>query len=282
MALVKFITVFDDEYSSLISPEVLKRYEISAYPSIFFCDSKPYFDGVNVCSVDYVGMHNHSETCTDPTIPVKIFKYAIEKAYDKGFNVVIIVCPHGKWYPYYENACRAVKNFKRRKYKDLTTFALHVVDSKSFAAGSLFHLLTMARKHVLDHCASELVVEHGRKSAVKNFSYLISDCKTVFSDKAGELYAYKLHGYKQVPLNITDYDRFVQYNKFAQTVARKILEKDSKYVISFGPECDFATYVVGLIEELTGKIPVCSMQYSVPSAAVLGDRTLCIHLFNEY
>lgn len=278
MGLIKFITVFDDEKQMVFSESILKRYNISAYPSAFSCDNKMYYDGLNTDSSAFSDMSKHC-TVIGPSIPAKVFQQAYIRAYNDGYFAVVVVCPHSKWFPYYDEAVLAANKFKRSKKYDFTTFRICVINSKSFAAGVMMHTLSMSRDHEINHCSSSLVIEYGRKNTEKNDTYILSKSPNAFCDTSNELVAFRSFGYKFTKLDISQSHDFIKFDSFSDIICKQLKKGNVHYAVSIGCNCEFAGNIIGRIEKKSGIKPICVMQYAVPSTKVLGDSSICINLF---
>lgn len=277
MGLIKFITVYDDEKQMLFSDSILKRYNISAYPAIYNFNDRPYFDGINTDSEIYLNMRNSGDVI-GPNVPAAIFQNAYKNAYDSGYFAVVVVCPHGKLFPYYKEAVLAANRFKRSKKIDLDTFRISVIDSKSFAAGVMIHAISIAYQHTVNHCPTGITIDYGRKNVLKNKTYILSKSANLLDSCDDKLEAYKSFGYKFEKINISQSHDFIKCDMFANIVANELKKHDSKYVVSLGADCDFAGNIIGRIEELSKKIPICCMQYGIPTAHILGNGTICINI----
>lgn len=278
MGLIKFITVFDDEKQMVFSESILKRYNISAYPSVFFCDNKAYYDGLNTDSSAFSDMIN-KYTVIGPNIPAKVFQQSYIQAYDEGYFAVVVVCPHSKWFPYYDEAVFAANKLKRSKKYDFSTFKICVIDSKSFAAGVMLHALSMSSEHANNHCASSLVMDYGRKKAEKNDTYILSKAPIAFCDSSDELVAYRSFGYKFTKLDISQSHDFIKFDSFSDIICKQIKKNNFRYAVSIGSNCKFAGNIIGRIKRKSGVKPICVIQYAVPSTKVFGDSSICINLF---
>lgn len=278
MGLIKFITVFDDEKQMVFSEKILKRYNISAYPSVFFCDNKPYYDGLNADSSLYSNMKRQN-TVIGPVVPSGVFQREYTKAYNEGYFAVVVVCPHSKWFPYYDEAVTAAKKLKRSKKYDYSTFRITVIDSKSFAAGVMMHTLSMAHDYEINHLPSGLVIEFGRKNAIKNDTFILSQTPNAFCDLSGELTAFRVSGYQFKKTDINSMPDSVKFDLFADMICRQLKKMNYNYAVSVGGSCNFAGNVIGRIIKKSGVNPICVMQYAVPSTDVLGDSSICINLF---
>lgn len=278
MGLIKFITVFDDEKQMVFSETILKRYNISAYPSVFFCENKPYYDGLNADSAMFSEMKRHN-TVIGPDIPSEIFQREYIKAYNEGYFAVAVVCPHSKWFPYYDEAVAAANRIKRSNKYDFSTFRISVIDSKSFAAGVMIHTLSMAHDHEINHLPTGLVVEFGRKNAIKNDTYILSQTPNAFCDLPNNLTVFRVHGYELKKTDINSIPDSVKFDLFADMICRQLKKKHNNYSVSIGTNCEFACNVIGRIIKISGNKPICVMQYAVPSTNVLGDSSICINIF---
>lgn len=277
MALIKFITIYDDESRSLINEEIRKRYDITIWPTAYDDDVRTYIDDIHTNSVEYFRHINMLPEVTEPGIHHKIFQLALQYAYEDGYSLAMIVCPNKKWYPYYKEAIKAVNNVKRSVTKDFTTFRMRVIDTKSFAAGSLYHVMRLARMHINDHCPTGIVEEDAKSFTAKTLVLTKSGAKFGFTN--GKLACFRVFDRRfYTDLKVSDSSDYVIYDDFAKAAAKYIKNSNAKYIISFGAHCDFAPNVIGRIENLLGFAPIAISQYSIPSAAVLGLDSLCIHI----
>lgn len=279
MGLIKFITVFDDEKQLVFSETVLKRYNISAYPTVFFSDDKAYYDGLNSNADEFMHLKKN-QGVAGPQIPSKVFQSAFLRAYNEGYFKVVVVCPHSKWFPYYKNAIAAVNRLKQSKTLDFSTFGISVIDSKSFSSGVLLYTLAIARQYEIYRLPSDIVVDYGKKHAVKNKSLILLKSTEAFGECCDELTAFRSFGYKFEKLHLSDSHDNVKLDMFADAVCADIKKGSRRYAVSLGVDCDFAGYVLGRIEKLSGIMPVCVMQYGIASADVFGNSAICINIFD--
>ena len=279
MGLIKFITVFDDEKQMLLSETVLKKYNISAYPVIYFSDGKAYYDGLNSDSDAFLRLKK-SKGVTPPRIPAKVFQSAFLNAYNNGYFRVIVVCPHSKYFPYYKDAVTAANKFRHRKNIDFTSFDISVIDSKTFASGVNLFTLEIARQYELYHMHSDSLVDYCKNKAIKNKSMLLLRDGYIAGCSNNELTAIKSFGYKFEKFNLSASHDNVRLDNFADLVCSEINKGGGRYTVSVGSDCDFAGYVLGLIEKNTGIMPVCVMKYGIVSADVLGNSAFCVSLLN--
>lgn len=277
MGLIKFITVFDDEKQLILSETVLKKYNISAYPPVFFSDGKTYYDGLNTNSVDFIHLKK-TKGVTMPRIPSKVFQSAFFNAYTDGYFKVVVVCPHSKWFPYYKDAVIAANRLKNRKTLDFSTFGISVIDSKSFSAGVLLYTLSIARQYEIYHFPSDMFVDYCKNNAVKNKSLILIKSENAFCKLGNDFAAFRSFGYKFEKIPLSDSHDNMKLDIFVDAVCADIRKGSGRYSVSLGADCDFAGYVLGRIEKQTGIMPVCVMQYGVASAAVFGNSSICVNL----
>lgn len=276
MALVKFITVFDDESLSLMNKDVVERYNISLWPAAYDDDTCTYIDFFHTNSVKYFEHKQRCDCITEPGLSYKLFQLALETAYNDGYSLAMIICPNRKWYPYYKDAVRAVENFRRRINKDFTTFRMRVVDTQAFAAGSLYHTIRLARLHVNDHCPSGIIEEDAK--CFKSKMLCLTESGEKFGYKNGRLSAFRVFGKRFYNMDVSESVDFVVFENFAKSAAKFIRLSGGKYLVSVGADCTFAANILGRIERIVGAPPIATVQYSVASAAILGLRSICIHL----
>ena len=277
MGFIKFITVYDDAEQMIFSESVLKSHNISAYPPVYFCNNKPYYDGLNTNVSEFAAL-KAANPMIRPCIYEKVFYDAFVQAYNEGYFSVIVVCPHTKWYPYYKQATLAVNKFKRSRSFDFSTFSINVIDSKSFAAGVLLQTLSMAQEYEMCHYSPEEIVQRGKINALKNCTYILNK-SSLFGEPDEGITAFKSVGYKLNKLEISKSHDSVKYDMFADIVSKQILKADCGYAVSVGADCDYAGSVIGRIKSQTGKDPICVNCYSVASADVLGNSSICINVY---
>lgn len=277
--MIKFITVFDDENQMILSETVLKRYNISAYPVVFFSEGKAYYDGLNSDSDAFLRL-KMTNGVTQPQIPAKVFQSAFLNAYNEGYFKVIVVCPHSKYFPYYKDAVTAANKFRHRKALDFSTFDISVIDSKTFAAGVHLFTLEIARQYELYHMHSDSLVDYCRNNAIKNKSMVLLRGGNITGCGSNDLTAFKSFGYKFEKLKLSDSHDNVRLDNFADLVCSAIKKGIGRYCVSVGSDCDFAGYVLGQIEKNSGIVPVCVMKYGIVSADLLGNSAFCVSLLN--
>ena len=113
MGLVRFMTIFDDEFGGVLTPKHCKLFDISAPYTFFKSEGYSYLDNFNISSREYYKMVSNNTTVTEPNIPSQVFQYSYEKLRDWGYLAAFTVCPHGKWLPYYKEAVAASKRIQR-------------------------------------------------------------------------------------------------------------------------------------------------------------------------
>ncbi len=276
MGLIKFITVFDDEKQTLLYEDIMRLYNISSWPSAYYFDNKTMIDGINTDSVTYCRHKNEIDSISGPNIPSKVFQEAINIAYQDGFTLALIICPNKKWYPYYYDAVKAVNRVKRSTKMDFTTFNMRVVDTKNFAAGSLYYALQLARLHENHHCPTGIILEDAKGFASRTI--VLTTSGECFGFRNGELAAFRVFGKRfYTDINLTQSSDYVKFNKFSECCAKYIRCANAKYIVSVGAECDFAGNIIGRIEKILGYPPSTVVQYGIASADIFGLKSVCIH-----
>ena len=276
MALVKFITIYDDESHTLFSEVTTARYNMSVWPPAYDDNLRTYIDLIHTDSVKYFRHKTSDLSVTEPDIPHRVFQLAIQKAYDEGYALAMIVCPNRKWYPYYYSAVRAADNFRRSLKKDFTTFRISVIDTQAFAAGSLYHALRLARMHYNDHCPTGIIEEDAK--CFKSKMFCLTESGEKFGYRNGKLSAFRVFGKRFYNIDVSESVDFVVFENFAKAVAKFIRLSGKKYIVSVGACCTFAANVLGRIETIVGSAPIATVQYGVASAAVFGLNSICIHI----
>ncbi len=282
MSYIKFLTVCDDAFGTILTPKIRLRYEISLLPTRYTVgEAESSYDIVNTSGEQFAQQQAAYEIGQSPNITPSLFSYCYQLFNANGYDALYVLCPHAKWYPYYESARNALQAFKRTKnYPGDDVFSVRVIDTKSFALGNLFYAYRLARESKLAYCDIP-TMDFWNESFQKNASTLIlSDSDNVpFAGRPFSLGAYSVSGNTVKELDISESAREVQYDRFAQSAAKAIRKADGRYLVSFGSDCSFLPNILGRMEALGGFTPVACGQYGVATTAVLGAEALCIHLF---
>lgn len=282
MSYIKFLSICDDEFGTILPEKIRLRYDISLLPTCYANGvNQPFYDRVNSSGTQFAGLLSAGSACTAPDIKPSLFSYMYNLCNRNGYDALYVICPHAKWYPYYDSACKAVHSFKRTKdYPGEDVFKISVVDTKSFAAGALYHAYRIAREFKLTFCDFS-TMDYWNPSFQKMYKTLIltNSVSVPIHRQGSSLSAYTVSGNLLRQLDISDSVDGVKYDLFAQVAEKAIRKSQGRYVVSFGSDCRFVGNVLGRIETLCGYTPVASAQYGIASTAVLGADAFCVHLF---
>lgn len=282
MSYIKFLTICDDAFGTILTPKIRLRYEISLLPTRYTVgECASCYDIVNSSGEKFAQQDAAYEIGMRPNITPSLFSYCYQLFNANGYDALYVLCPHSKWYPYYESARNALQAFKRTKiYPGEDVFSVHVIDTKSFALGNLFYAYRLARESKLAYCDLP-TMDFLNKSFQKNTVTLILSNfdNSPFARRPFTLNAVSVSGNTVKELAISESAREVQYDRFAQLSTKAIRKADGKYLVSFGSDCSFLPNILGRIEALSGYTPVACGQYGIATTAVLGAGAFCVHLF---
>ncbi len=276
MSLLKFMTVYDDDYGQILDRKKLYSYDLSAYPTVYFANKRPYYDGINSNSLMYSKFLEKGKiNDVKPGIPSGVFEEEFKRAYNNGYIGVVVICPHAKWTDYYRNAEKAAKRFYRTVAVDEMGFRIKIINSKSFAAGTMLLALTMANWYSSFHQPIDTFFSFLDYNIEYNRTYILAKGATIFGATQGYS-AYRIVNNSIVRLNIEKYPESIMYDKFAQIICDEMAAMKRDYVVSMGNSCDFAGNIIGRIEQISQKTPRCAIQYGVASTAIMGNNAICV------
>lgn len=273
MAFLKFITICDDELLPN-SVAVLKKYDITALPSIYFCDNTPYIDTVNSDSEMFFNFQKTDKITSFPTVPADVFEHEINQAYNIGYFGVLIVLPHNKWTDYKHQAEIAKKRFMRKNKIDEQGFQIHFYDSKTFAGGTISLTIDFARRYHDYHLSVDNFLSMLKHNKLDKITYILSKDENIFDSEKG-LKGYIIRNNNLFRMNISQYSDSVIFDLFAKEFVNNT--KNLKYNVSIGYNCDFGGNVLGRIESMTGLLPAATSKYGISTTQILGNSSICIN-----
>ena len=281
MGLVRFMTIFDDEFGGVLTPKHCKLFDISAPYTFFKSEGYSYLDNFNISSREYYKMVSNNTTVTEPNIPSQVFQYSYEKLRDWGYLAAFTVCPHGKWLPYYKEAVAASKRIQRTAIRhDDEFFHAHVINSKAFGIGAVLLANTLSRDFYHNRNSTRILLDYSGRYANSSVTLILTRDNTIFGN-GNDLRAYKVRNTRVNEIDISKSIDSVRLDRFAEYVTKSIKKFDGRYAVSFGCNCDFAGNTIGRIEKMSKHIGLVCTQYGITTAHALGTNTLCIHL-GEY
>lgn len=281
MGLVRFMTVYDDEENCVLSLKRCNKFDISATSSFFRSDGNSYLDNFNVNSRDFYKMKDAGADISVPTIPHAVFQYSLERLRDWGYLASFVVCPHGKWLPYYKEAVHAVANINRTaKRNNDEYFHSYVINSKAFGIGSVLLANTLAVDFYHNRNSTTILKDYSARYASSSTTYILTKNDTIFGS-ANDYKAYRISDTRVFPVDIGNSVEAVRFDRFTEIVGKAIMRHNGRYAVSFGCRCDFAGNVIGRIIQRYKHDSLVSAQYGIVTAQLFGTRTLCIHL-GEY
>lgn len=282
MSYIKFLTVCDDEFGTVLTPKIRLKYEISLLPTRYMIsDSKSCYDTVNTNGRQYANRLTAGEVRLAPNIEPSLFSYFYELCNANGYDALYVLCPHSKWYPYYDDARRALQTFKRTKnYPGDEVYSVRIIDTGGFAFGTLYHTYRLARENRLSYCDLSTLDFWNDSFQKKSATLILSDSDGVsFCRHSSSFGAYAVFANTVKSLDISESIDEVQFDRFAGIAAKAIRKSGGKYLVSFGSGFPYVGNILGRIEAECGYMPVVCGQYGVATTAVLGAGSLCVHLF---
>lgn len=277
MAFVKFFTVCDDEYRHILTERRQKAFDVNAYPSVVTVDGVPYYDSLNGSAKMYCDAIREGKNVTKPTIPAGVFELELNRAYNEGYLGAVIVCPHSSWTDFKHQATIAVKRFKRKTKIDELGFKIKIFDSKQLGAGVSYLTYFFAENyHELYHSTTDFFsfMEYFKSNPIV---YVLEDGPCEFDSSSG-IKGFSLKKNSLNKFDISHYPDSVIFDKFANMVTADARKYSRNLVFSIGSECEFAGNVIGRIERDLEKSSLCTIQYGVSTASVIGNKALCINL----
>lgn len=281
MGLVRFMTVFDDEDEIVLNANHRSMLEIVSPAAFFKSQNYSYLDKFNVSTRKFDGMRKAGYQISTPNIPSNVFQYSLEKSRDAGYLAAFIVCPHGKWSPYYKEALHAAKNIQRtaKRHED-DFFKVNVINSKAFGLGTILFANTIALDFYHYRNCTSVIKDFSKRYADSSTTYILTKDNTVFGN-SNDYKAYRVTDSRVFELNIGNSVDEVKFDYFADIIVKAVHRASGRYVASFGYSCDFIGNILGRVERDSKHLPIVATQYGVASAALFGTDTLCIH-FGEY
>ncbi|MCD7775195.1 MAG: hypothetical protein LUH40_06425 [Clostridiales bacterium] len=273
----KFITVFDDTTNEIFDAEQCRKLGITKLNSCYQFENLWYYDAFNTDSTQFSAACRQSDTPIVPTLPCSLFRFAYSLICENGVFSAFILCPHGKFTPYYKNAKKAVDMFMRRKGMRKSGFNLYVINTKSFSLGVEYAFLNIISDIYTFHFTAKETAERAKKRHSKALTYILS------MDDFGMFHGKKILGTRVIELDITQSVEAVQLEKFAEIVSVGIIrcglrENKCDFALSYGAECDFHKRILGRIKKNLMCDPYAVTQYSIPTASVFGNNAVCIHV----
>ncbi|MBR5233561.1 MAG: DegV family protein [Clostridia bacterium] len=278
MSLIKFMTICDDELL-LQNRLLLKKYDISAYPSVYFCEKKPYIDTINTNSELFYKDFKTGKVTSLPTIPADFFEYEFQNAYNSGYFGVFIIFPHNRWTDFKHQAEIAKKRFLRKIEIDEEGFIIKFYDSKTFAGGTVSQTLEFAKLYQNAHFSVKDFYDLIRSEKQDKYTYILSKNENMFDADTG-LKGYIIKNNKITRMDISQHSDSVIYDLFAEDFVKH--SNGCRYDVSVGYNCDFAGNILGRISKLSGLSPSSAIKYGVPTTRILGNSALCLSFVKKF
>ena len=277
MGMLKFLTVFDDERNVVLDSGLMSLYKIAYLPAFYRYNNESFLDSLNASSFCFFELDDNE--ISSYGISSKVFQYVYELVSDRGYKMLIVVCPHGKLSPFYNEANVASKRFLRNAVNNNITdqMPVHVVDSKAFGIAP-----TLMAMKIADMYATSAMNEGLLKAFIKDFTkssvtYLLTADKHSVGNSE-ELRAYRITSNRIFPLNLNGGAESENIDLFVKIITKAIKKSKNRFAASYGACCTFSTNVLTILNKKYNCFPVTEAQFSIPSTKMIGINSLCIHL----
>lgn len=277
MGLIKFFTIFDDEYRNILRDRKQRVYDVNGYPSVFFINDKPYYESLNGNAKMYCDALAQGFEVKKPVIPAAVFEAELVRAYNEGFLGAAIVCPHAYWTDHKHQAEIAVKRFRRKTEIDELGFNIKIYDSKQLGAAVPYLTYFFSEQYRGLYQSTSELFSFMEFFKLQPMMYVIEEgpCEI---DSNRSINAFSIIKNRVKKFEISTYPDSVIFDKFAEIVINEAKKYSRDVVISVGSECVFAGNVIGRVIKGLGKPSLCTVQYGVTTASVLGNKAVCISL----
>ncbi len=279
MGLVRFLTVYDDEHEEILQRKHMRMLDIASLSSFYQCNGLSYLDNMNTCSRDFIRMKNDFTQCTSADIPPGVFQHIFEKTAQHGYRRLLVICPNGKWTPYYKNAVHAANNFRRNELRNNADdfFDVQVVNSRGVGIAPVIMTNTLAKMYARAAVSPKMFEDYANNFAKSSVTYLLTDGCNEFSDFS-DLRAFRITSTRVFSLDISESIEEVRIDKFTKYAGNAIKRSGGRYAVSYGYGCKFIGNVLGRLERDYNFKPLITAQYSIASAQLLGSNAFCVHL----
>ena len=153
-----------------IEKSFAKEYDIHIIPMVILSGESQFKDGIDITPVRMLEKYEETKSAPKATAEsAQEYKLVFSSLIEKGFDVVHI-CPSGKLFPCYENACFAANAFEN----------VHVIDSQSVSAGLMLLCLEASRMRLEEKSADEIVSGVEALKAQIETSFLAADAQLLY------------------------------------------------------------------------------------------------------
>ncbi len=277
MGLVKFFTVFDDEYRNILREKKQRVYDVNGYPSMFFIEGKPYYESVNANAKMYCDVILQGREVTKPVIPASVFEAELVRAYNEGFYGAVIICPHSLWTDHKHQAEIAVKRFRRKTNIDELGFKIKIYDTKHLGAAVPYFSYFFSEQYRSFYQSTSDLFCFMDYFKADPMMYVIEEGPCEITPVEG-INTFSVKKNKVNQFEFSTYPESVIFDKFTDNVIKDAKRFSRDIVVSVGSDCTFAGNVIGRVIKGLGKPSLCTVQYGVTTASVLGNKAVCISL----
>lgn len=280
MGMVKFLTVFDDEKCMVLNNINMSRYRIAYLPAFYRYNNESFIDSLNATSFSF--SKTDKAQISSFGISSGVFQYVYNLASEKGYKMMIVICPHGKQSPYYKEALIASKRHLRNAVNNNETdmMPVYVFDSRAFGIAPTLMAVKIADMYATSAMPVELLKAYIKRFADSSVTYLLTADKNAVG-QCEVLRAYRITSNRIFSLNLNELSDEQKMERFIQLISKAIKSSKGNFAASFGACCTFSTHILTTLAHKHNYVPTAEVQYSIPSVRMLGMNSLCIH-FGEY
>ncbi|MGN1444388.1 MAG: DegV family protein [Acutalibacteraceae bacterium] len=224
------IAITTDSAADIEKP-LAKEYDIHIIPMVILSGESQFKDGIDITPNRMLQRYEETGSAPKATaVSAQEYKLVFSSLIEKGYDV-IHVCPSGKLFPCYENACFAANAFSN----------VHVIDSGTVSAGLMLLCLEASRMRLEEKSADEIVsgIEALKKQI--DTSFLAGDAQLLYKSglcTALEKTGSSLFGFSPT-IDITDGTITLgeKHKGSLESARRKFLSRKLEALGDGGSEC---------------------------------------------
>ena len=153
-----------------ISKPLAKEYDLHVIPMNILIAESQFKDRIDVTPGRMLEKYEETKSIPKATaVSAQEYKLVFSSLVEKGYDVIHL-CPSGKLFPCYENACFAANAFE----------TVHVIDSQTVSAGLMLLCLEASRMRLEEKSADEIVSGVEALKAQIETSFLAGDARLLY------------------------------------------------------------------------------------------------------
>ncbi len=279
MSDIKFLTVFDDEKGSILNGPHMYGYKLAYLPVFYKHNDEAFIDGINSTARQFFDVQSDVESFG---IDSGVFQHVYELTAKRGYKMMIVICPSGKYSPYYKEAIKAKKRYLRNCAAQNNTDIMDVCvfDSHSFGIAPIQIANKLADMYSISAMPEDLLLAYTERFISSAVTYVLTACENSL-DAYCNIRAYRVTSKRIFELNLHSVAPEIKINNFLNLVSKAVNKNNGKFVVSSGDGCVFTDIILNKLKSEYGLETNMNTQYSIPTTKMLGLNTICIHI-GEY